>query len=75
MANDNAKAGNAEECLNQCNMSPECKFWDFGGNYCRLRSNNGNGPEAAESYTSGKKYCNLGTYGFFKYFTKLFIIQ
>ena len=60
MVSENTPANNASECLNQCDISPDCKFWDFGDNHCRLRSNNGNGPEVAESYTSGQKYCLLG---------------
>ena len=54
---DNAPAKNAAACLSQCNISPECKFWDFGQNYCRLHANGGNGLEIAESYISGPKYC------------------
>ena len=60
LAIDNAPANDASECLNQCNISPDCKFWDFGDNTCRLRSNSGNGPAEAKSYTSGQKYCILG---------------
>ena len=61
MVNDNAPAKNADECLQQCNVLPDCKFWDFGGNCCRLRSNKGSGPQIAKSYTYGPKFCNFGT--------------
>ena len=60
MVNDNAPAKTAAECLDQCNILPACEFWDFGNNYCRLRSNDGNGLEDAEMFTSGIKYCQLG---------------
>ena len=59
MVNGNAPADTTAECLNQCNNEPECKFWEFGDDYCRLRSNDGNGAEVAESYVSGPKFCFL----------------
>ena len=59
MVND--KAGTtAAKCLDQCNLSNDCKFWDFGYTICRLRSNDGDGPEVDKSFTSGMKYCTLG---------------
>ena len=61
MVDGNAPARNADECLNQCNIAPDCMFWDFGHGYCRLRSNDGNGQQISWSYTSGPKYCKLGT--------------
>ena len=72
MVNGNAPANNAEECLNQCNISPVCKFWDFGNHYCRLRINDGIGQQISRSYTSGPKYCKFGTV-FITSFTLVFI--
>ena len=60
MVNDNAPATTASECLEQSNILYDCIFWDFGENHCRLRSNDGGGPEIAELYISGMKNCQLG---------------
>ena len=57
MVNDNAPANNAADCWNQCNILSNCKFWDFGDNICRLRSNDGGGPKLANSFAYGQKNC------------------
>ena len=75
MLNDNTQAGNAEECLNQCNISPDCNFWDFGDNYCRLLSYNVSGPEVAGSHISGRKYCTFGTYFLIKIYLDIEIFS
>ena len=60
MVNDNAAAGTAEECQAQCEASSSCKFWDFGGNVCRLRSNSGSGKVADSGSSYGTKNCKFG---------------
>ena len=65
--NGNAPASNPEDCLHQCNTTPDCKFWDFqmtwSGGICRLHSKEGNGPQEAKSYYGGPKYCSFtGTF-------------
>ena len=60
MVNDNAAAGTAEECQAQCAASSSCKFWDFGGKVCRLRSNSGNGKVADSGSSYGTKNCEFG---------------
>ena len=62
MVNDDAPAKDRFECLNQCNIEPDCLFWDLGGGFCRLRSNDGNGPEPIYGgawgwYYGGPKHC------------------
>ena len=48
---------NAMECQTKCKSIWECKFWDYGEQTCRLRSESGNGPQPDVSYTSGAKNC------------------
>ena len=57
MENNNAPATTARQCLTQCNILSTCQFWDFGNGYCRLRSNEGQGPEVAKWYLGGAKHC------------------
>ena len=65
MVNDHAPASTAQQCLKQCNSFPNCLFWDFGDNFCRLRSNDGNGIEESSSYFCGRKECTFGTIRYF----------
>ena len=61
MVNDNAPAKTAEKCQVQCAATPSCKFWDFGEEFCRLRSNIGpRGKVAHSGYSFGAKYCKFG---------------
>lgn len=55
----NAPAENAKQCLEECNSLSTCAFWDFGYNYCRLRSDAGNGQEVAQGHNCGSKNCYL----------------
>ena len=57
MENDNAPASDAIACLNECNYLSTCAYWDYGGNFCRLRSNDGGGKVVANGYSYGPKNC------------------
>ena len=60
MVNNNAPANSPETCLNQCNSLPSCAYWDYGNRVCRLRSNAGNGKQAASGFSYGQKNCIFG---------------
>ena len=60
-----SQVSTAKECLEKCNGDDRCKFWDFGGGWCRLRSSSGTGAQTDNGYTSGPRYCALsGTYNY-----------
>ena len=69
MINDNAPAKEKLQCFNECNKVQECLFWDLGSGFCRLRSNEGTGPEETHGgawgpYYGGPKYCAVnGEFG------------
>ena len=64
MVNNNAPANNPQECQQQCASLSTCNYWDFGDNYCRLRSNAGNagvnGLYPYPGYAYGRKNCFFG---------------
>ena len=66
MINDNATASQPLDCLVQCNVVDQCKFWDYGANNakwkktCRLHSSQGPGPVEAKGYSYGSKNCDMG---------------
>jgi len=41
MVDDDADADCDDDCLESCQENNACKFWDYDGRYCRLRSNAG----------------------------------
>ena len=49
----------AAQCLAKCNSDSPCKFWDFGGGWCRLRSNSGRGLQSDSGYFYGSKNCKF----------------
>ena len=56
--NNDANANTAEDCLEECNSNPQCKYWDIVNDVCRLRSDEGSGglvQQIGSSY--GQKYC------------------
>ena len=65
MVNDDARASNARECLDACNAEDQCNYWDYGSSnpnwakHCRLRSDDGGGPEYSVGYSFGSKNCVL----------------
>ena len=60
MVNSNAPAVTSHECLKQCNSDSNCLFWDYGGGYCRLRSDDGQGIEPVTGYRYGQKHSKVG---------------
>ena len=60
IVNDNAGGSSAAECQQKCAADTACNFWDWDGStYCRLRSNQGDGPVAASGYSAGPKICTI----------------
>lgn len=52
MINSNSGANTAAQCLSHCNSNYQCKFWDFDGYVCRLRSNDGDSNADGEGVVS-----------------------
>jgi len=64
MINSNSGAETAAECRSHCNERSQCKFWDFDGYVCRLRSSDGDSTPDGEgvvsdsiSVTYGQRHC------------------
>jgi len=59
MVNDNAGPENGRECLRACQKQANCKFWDHGNGYCRLRGDSGGPPVYAVGYIGGPRDCHF----------------
>ena len=63
MIDDDATAYSPLECRQKCALNPACEFWDYGSSNpnwaktCRLRSDEGSGPEASDGYSYGTWNC------------------
>merc|ERR1719511_149222 len=59
MIDDDATAYSPLECRQKCYLNSNCQFWDYGSSNpnwaktCRLRSDEGSGPEASDGYSYG----------------------
>ena len=57
MVNGNAGGSSATDCRDKCNALSTCRYWDWDGTTCRLRS--GNAGQTSSTHYGGPKGCLL----------------